>query len=198
MKRLVFLVHGFWSPRGRNETDHLRPYFERAGYRVEEWDRTREGLVKVHLTLGDVAYGLRRFALFAHEHGWKVYAVGHSHGAKIIQIASLPYFRESWEEFPGAPFEQITLIDAALDNDAKFGEYMKKIHVYYSKRDWILQVARAIIPMWGNLGAVGYKGTDKRVINHEFQGALIKPHNRFFEDKFLATASQFVIGDYNA
>ena len=83
----------------------------------------------------------------------------------------------------GYKIDHLILISPALHRQHEFPSHIKKIHVYYSSGDDIVEFGRAyrffvnILPWnwkvfggkpheWGAMGKYGYKGTDKRVINY--------------------------------
>lgn len=150
-KPRVILVHGFASPfSGRWDIDTLRPYFEKAGYEVVEFN-----------------YGFRFFVSLNNDKFARKLveqsqegdiAIGHSNGCLVIQKASLA----------GAKFSKMVFIAPALDVDAEIGEYTKKIHVWYCSYDLATGISE-FIPghHWGPMGNKGYQGDDERFVNHD-------------------------------
>lgn len=199
MNKIIILVHGFANPNGINTTDRLRPYFEKAGYEAWEWDYGWKGLLGVRLCNKAVAYGLMRFAKFAAARDQKVYAVGHSNGCELIRIATQAWEKPDGHSFPGASFEQVALIDPALDRCAEFGPAVKKIHVYYTPTDWVVRAAR-FLPLnpWGDMGAVGYKGNDLRFRNHKFSARSLTAHNDFFNSEVIEAGAAGIMKEFDS
>ncbi len=148
----AILVHGFnVTDGGKHTTDRLRPWFESSGYDVEECDYGWIGLLGVRFLNKRFARKCKKMTTPGS------IGIGHSNGCAILQAASLM----------GAPFEQIVLINPALDSDAKFGKQGKFIHVWYSPSDIPVRMAR-LLPFhtWGDMGAVGYTGDDPRFFSY--------------------------------
>lgn len=153
----VVLVHGFADNNGKHTTDLLRPFFEAEGYNVREFDYGFIELISVKL------HNAERGQKLAATVQSGTIGVGHSNGCAVLREASLV----------GAPFEQLVFINPALTSDADIGSQVRKIHVWHSKADLAVRFAqvglRWLIPSWGDMGAVGYKGNDRRFINYNKQ-----------------------------
>ena len=153
--RNCLLVHGFnVKDGGRNSTDKLRPYFEYEGYNVMEADYTWTGLIGVRLCNKKMASIIANMSKGIP----KLVAVGHSNGCAIL--------RKALEM--GGRFDQLVFINPALNRKAKFGRGVNWVHVWHSRGDAAVTFAR-FLPKhaWGDMGSVGYKGKDPRVVNYD-------------------------------
>lgn len=97
----------------------------------------------------------------------------------------------------GAIIDKLILINAALDKHFEFPEGVNEIHVFHSKNDKTVILAKWFRKLvfwrntflWGEMGNTGYKGNDKRVINH-----LMNPkHSGIFKDKNIEGFSAEII-----
>lgn len=168
----VILLHGFnVTDEGCATVGKLAPYFEEAGFVVKRPRYGWRGLLGVRFlnnTFGRLVADLS-------EPGDIV--VGHSNGCAIAANA-LGH---------GAIFDQLVLINPALDSDYEFPETVRKIHVWHSPSDAPVRFAK-FLPWhaWGDMGAVGHKGDDPRVANYNketgFIGASSSGHSDVFED----------------
>jgi pimeloyl-ACP methyl ester carboxylesterase len=174
-KPTVLLVHGFADNNGVFTTDKLRPFFEAAGYKVKEVDYDFTELVGVAVCDTRIA---KVIAALAPE---GCIAVGHSNGCAILQLASTY----------NAPFSQLVFISPALDSKAEVGKQVERIHVWYSPLDMPVRIAEIMhLKHWGDMGAVGYTGTDPRFINYNKQEDF-KVHSYTHLDIFLANNIKF-------
>lgn len=157
----VRIVHGFnVRDNGKGTTDKLVPYFRGAGQETKEYDYGWRWLLGVRFCNPETA------ALIAKETQPGDIGVGHSNGGLILkQAADL-----------GAPFKGLVLIHPALENDCAFAPQLEWIHVYHGEPDQAVRAAQLldILPWnwfakhpWGDMGAVGYSGTDARVTNYD-------------------------------
>ena len=154
-KPVALLVHGFnVSDGGARTTDKLRPYLETAGYHVAELDYNWTGLIGVRMCNKRLAKVIARMT---HLVPGKLIAIGHSNGCAILQAASMM----------GAKFDQLVFINPALNASAKVGEQVRYVHVWHSPSDTVVKIAKWLpFHKWGNMGAVGYTGTDPRFFNY--------------------------------
>lgn len=151
-KKVVYLVHGFnVRDKGAGTVDRLGRFFERAGYKVKQFDYLWAGLLRVRLCNKGLAYAFSKLV----EPG--SIAVGHSNGCAIIHEAAQS----------GAYFQQVVYINPALDKSASLGPRVRCAHVWHSPSDKPVRLA-AYLPKhsWGKMGAVGYKGDDSRYLNY--------------------------------
>ena len=84
--------------------------------------------------------------------------VGHSNGCAILAEAC-KYTKN---------IKNLVLINPALDSDFVFPENIDKIIIYHNKNDEVVTCSK-FIPwhVWGEMGRVGYTGSDHRVTNVE-------------------------------
>jgi len=152
VKPIVYLVHGFnVKDDGEKTIKALTSYFERDGYDVRCFDYRWVGLGRVRLCNKNLAYA------FAHLARPDSVAVGHSNGCAIIHHAA--HF--------GAPFREVIYINPALNRKAELAPQVHQAHVWHSRSDHTVWTA-SWMPWhtWGRMGAVGYKGDNKRYINY--------------------------------
>lgn len=156
-RKIAIIIHGFnVRDQGEKTTDTLRRYFEKAGYKVMEFDYDWTGVLKVRLCNGSLATALASL-LKDFDVEWEVVGVGHSNGCAILNEACKR----------GAPFYQLVYINPALDSDAKLAPQVSRAHVWYSPSDKPVKIARWLINhSWGEMGATGYMGGDPRYINY--------------------------------
>lgn len=155
----VHLTHGFnVRDGGAASTDKLRPYFEAAGYAVDEDDYGWVGLLRLRSTNKRVAARLA-----AHVKPGDI-GCGHSNGGLIVVMAA----------DLGAPFAGLILIHPALESDRVFAPQVSWITVYHSELDGVVDVAEGLdwLPWnwrkehpWGDMGSRGYTGDDPRCRN---------------------------------
>lgn len=160
---VAIFVHGWLDWNGVWTLDKLRPYFEQAGYICHDFDR---GFKLLHASARDA---IRLATLTPNG----AIGVGHSDGCLLLKMAANL----------GATFSQLVFINPALDNTADIGEQIERVHVWYAPNDWVLGIAR-LLPAhpWGNMGKVGYKGTDPRFRNHSLGN---RGHLGVFREKNL-------------
>jgi len=84
--------------------------------------------------------------------------IGHSNGCALLSRAA----------HRSAHIKRLILINPALDNDKVFPPYLERIDVFHNLYDFVVAGSRLLMfHEWGDMGRVGYKGSDKRVHNHE-------------------------------
>jgi hypothetical protein len=196
-KRIVWLVHGFLNdPAHRDpQINRLKPGLETAGFEVWRYDPGFLELAGVRLCNKGISYGLMRWSKFTASLGYTNYVVAHSNGCEIVREATLPW-NVNGVEFPGAKFDRVVLLNPALNNDAVFGPDINRIYVYHNPYDWVVEASQLLLfHPWGNMGRVGYKGTDKRFTNREVDKPDLMAHNVIFDPATVATATQFVAID---
>lgn len=159
LKRVI-LVHGFASPfSGKFDIDTYGPYWLRAGYEVLQFD-----------------YGFRLFVSIRNDKWARRLkevtlpgdtVLAHSNGCLVAQKASLL----------GAPFDRLVLLCPALDVDAEFGEQVRRIDVWYAAHDYPTKISQ-FLPghSWGPMGALGYRGTNPKVVNHDRESFPVKSY----------------------
>lgn len=161
--KAAHIVHGFnVRDRGKGTLDLLQPHLNEAGYTVYDRDYGWKGLLGVRIHNARVA---QQIANSAQEGD---IGVGHSNGCTILAMAA----------DAGAPFDGLILINPALPNDRVFAPRLKWVDVYYSTGDLAVAAAMALrlLPwnwgghQWGDMGRVGYRGSDPRVRAFEMDG----------------------------
>lgn len=169
------LLHGYnVSDGGQNTTDKLIPTFNSLGfYTIQHdygWLRFRGVLRKNK----DIASSLVDKVL-PNDIG-----IGHSNGCAILVKACRQ----------GAQFSKLILINPALDKHIEFPVHIKEIHVFHTKHDKVVTLAKWSRKLlfwrknflWGEMGRFGYKGDDTRVINHDVS-SISNWHSTIFKGK---------------
>ena len=147
----AILVHGFnVHDKGKGSIDRLEPYLKAKDFKVQQFDY---GWV---FLLG-VRFKTRRHArrLAAMSRAGDV-AIGHSNGCNLIVEAA-------WR---GARFKRVVFINPALDANTDLPPQIERCDVWHSPSDMAVRFARFLwFHPWGQMGATGYVGTDKRFRN---------------------------------
>ncbi len=179
----VILLHGFnVTDEGCATVGKLAPYFERRGFAVKRPRYGWRGLLGVRFlnnTFGRLVADLS-------EPGDIV--VGHSNGCAIA-VKALEH---------GAIFDQLVLINPALDSDYEFPANVRRVHVWHSPSDAPVRFAKWLPwHSWGDMGAVGYTGDDPRVVSYDkergFIGMSSSAHSDVFEDRKLEFFAPIIV-----
>lgn len=144
-------IHGAFDRNGERFVDWLAPYFAEKGYRSN--------------TSFDYGWTGILFALFFSKRLARMLkagvdpgdvGVGHSSGCLILKLAA----------DMGAPFRVLIFLNPALDRGAAFAPQIENVFVLHAPHEWPTWFAR-FLPWhpWGDMGRVGYKGDDPRVLN---------------------------------
>ena len=144
-------IHGAFDPNGVKFIDWLAPYFAERGYHPEtDFDYGWTGIFSALL------FNRRWARLLAGKVCKGDVGVGHSNGALVLKEAA----------DLGAPFDTLILLNPALDRGTRFAAHIKTIYVFHAPSEWPTRIAR-FLPLhpWGDMGRVGYKGPDPRVLN---------------------------------
>ena len=153
-KRVMLLIPGLRDPDARGLL-RLAPVFESAGYTTEALTYGMFLLrgIAWHLFNPPVAEMLRDTIRLLDRLGYEVNLCAHSNGGAIALAAS------------DSPIYSITLINAAVETDARIGKGVKWLFDLIQPVDPILW-ASAMIPAspWGLGGVIGIQG-DPRVQN---------------------------------
>jgi hypothetical protein len=148
----VILTHGFASWNGRLQTTRLIPYLTSAGHEVHHYTYGLIGFIQVRTGNRKRAEAVCKLA------SPSCVGIGHSNGCAILRLATLM----------GAPFDKLIFINPALDADADIGPQVKECHVFHNHLDLATGFANLLIKHdWGEMGRVGYKGLDRRFVNHD-------------------------------
>ncbi len=180
MDNRIILLHGFnVSDGGENTVGKLRPYLARAGF--TNVNMPTYGWFDLVGT-----WGLnRRFARFLSglsEPGDVV--IAHSNGCAMAYRAAMQ---------PDCDFSHMVFINPALRPTLPnpIPSKIKSLQVWHSPSDKAVAAARlfSLFTLWGNMGAVGYKGpADTRVTNFNKQDDFwesSKAHSDVFTDDLL-------------
>lgn len=186
--KTVYLFHGILNDNGKNSTDKLRPYLERAGFHVIEADYGEVAPTNTRVTNKALA---RIIAGMAEVDS---YAIGHSNGCALIHLAT----------HQGAHFKKVVYINPALKPDLVPSKLVEQVYIYHSRDDHAVDFARiAIGEVGGIMGRIGYYSAteiDSRVENIDLnkifaQETLEQAHSCAFSEKYIAELVQNVISD---
>jgi len=148
----VWLVHGYNASQGENTIDRMKPFLQREGFRVKEFNYKWlngpvSGLFGAQLLNAHRASEFGKQALDAGPAA-RV-AVGHSNGGAILYRLMVK---------DSTRFDQWHLINPALDNDVEFPAGAN-VTVYYTPGEMPTKLASYIpFTLWGDMGSVGYRG----------------------------------------
>ena len=174
MSKNYILCHGFnVRDAGKETIDKLLPHMQ-----IDEVQQADYGYFNL--------FGVRWFnksiattlAGMSNRHS---IGIGHSNGCAILVEAA----RHTNN------IEHLILINPALDNDTSFPNSVKKIDVFYNQTDKVVTISKWMPwHVWGDMGRVGFKGSDSRVRNHNTRwlfdahghsGALIDHSKKLME-----------------
>jgi len=151
-KRLMVLTHGIFNREksfqpGRG-MQRLVPYVEAAGFETLPIFYGFFGILRVitGFPAGPVAHTFASFVIELSILGYEVHGAGHSHGARVLALAS---------EY-AAPFRTLTFINGAVDKTVKIGQQVETVFNYYVRSDPLLGIA-AVLP-WNPMGNAGKLG----------------------------------------
>lgn len=83
-------------------------------------------------------------------------AVGYSNGCNVVNKAA----------HYGAKFAHVVYFAPALDRDTKLARQVESATVFHTPNDSVVRVAKFIpFAPWGDMGRVGYQGSDSRYRN---------------------------------
>ena len=145
---------------GRQSTAKLRPFFADIGvpYLMVNYIHWYPGSCKTgnDKIAKEVAETARNAVLA----GYDVVAVGHSNGCAIIHHATRRY---------DANIKHCIYINPALGRALSPGVNVERTDIWYSPSDkpvkWSKIFRKSDARPWGEMGAKGYKGSDKRMYN---------------------------------
>lgn len=170
----VFLLHGFnVSDGGTGTTDKIKPYLERKGIEVVEWDYGNWDLIDVREKTDEIAAYLANVVLagdcfIAHSHGNTIVAKAIEKGASFHSGVMIhPALRSYWNPPKRHPIRSITVFSHWTDY-ATWGAYLLRMfspgNLFWGKH------------YWGAMGSTGALSKDPRMLNRK--GA--KAHSRGF------------------
>lgn len=170
----IWLVHGF------NVRDGGQSTILKIGPFVEDQEMHWKKFDYGWMFLLGVAIGSRLLARVMSgivEHG--DLAIGHSNGCALLH-------RAAWR---GAPFRAMAYINPVLDRDIELAPQIEHCDVWHSPSDAPVKWARFIpFSPWGDMGAKGYTGTDKRYRNFNKQADFTlssKTHSDVFREGMM-------------
>ena len=157
--KLCLLVHGFnVKDDGVGTVGRLQPYLTARGWDTIMFKMGWMDLLQVRLQNRKHAQRLAETAKNAKLLGYEVIAIGHSNGCAVINLATKLY---------DAPITRAAYLNPALDCDSTPGPQVERVDVWYSPHDWVVKLANKLPAHdWGNMGAVGYCGSDPRMKNY--------------------------------
>lgn len=144
-------IHGAFDPNGSRFIDWLAPYFGERGYATNtKFDYGWTGIFSAFF-LNDRWARLLTAQVRPGDIG-----VGHSNGCAILARAT----------DLGAPFRELLFLHPALDRGARIDPHVERITVFHAPSEIPTLLAR-FIPMhpWGDMGRVGYRGSDPRFVS---------------------------------
>ncbi|GEM_PF-1302462 len=163
----ILFVHGLFST-GRRSLDQLRSRLAILGHETRDFDWGPMGPIAAWLRETDIARRLLEHV----EDGWHV--IAHSRGCNLTREAMCL----------GGCFDQVFFFAPALPTTAGFPEHgARRIEVLHHPKDHVLSLGSRVFG-WtgiGEMGRVGYQGSDPRVVNHMgVTPSLI--HGDYFEE----------------
>lgn len=174
------LVHGYNVKDGGEGTiDQLIPYLDDRLVVVQH----DYGYLKIR---GVLRKNKAIAAKIKNHLGCHDVAIGHSNGCAIL-VKCLKQ---------GANLDKLILINPALEKNFIFPDSVNEIHVFHSPNDKAVVAAKWLRKLlfwrsdflWGEMGNTGYKGDDKRVINHEMK----TKHSGLFNEKNIEAFSVMI------
>jgi hypothetical protein len=155
--QLVILVHGFNVRDGGKRTiGRLRRFFEDRGCEVVDY---RYGWVGILGAIFGLEKQSRQLTALCRS---GCIVVAHSHGCNVAHEAVWHY----------APIRRMCYISPALDRDAALPPRertrLERVDVWHSEVDGPVRWSRRLPwNRWGEMGATGYIGGDKRYLNFD-------------------------------
>lgn len=185
---LALLAHGFnVRDKGQGTIGRLLPFLTSHGIESIMFDMGWMGLIQVRAQNRRHAKRLALAATNAKRQNRTVLAIGHSNGCCVIHLAASLY---------AAPIDHVIYINPALNADAEPSAQLKSIHVWHSPSDMAVKVAK-LLPAhdWGDMGAIGYTGSDPRVTNYnkELMAVRSDKHSDFATESKLAFYGPLII-----
>jgi len=180
------LVHGFNDrSAGANNIDRVTPLLQAAGHTVDR-DASDYGyfsLLMVRLRKHDAVVRIVEAIRNALHCDQDVVIVGYSNGCNYgLKAARLIFIGQI----------RLVLVHPALPAKASFPESVRQAWVCYTESDMVVRLSswvRWLVPGWGRMGAVGYKGKDARVININYSDAA-NGHGGLWKDPALQVLAE--------
>ena len=191
---LVILVHGFnvWDG-GRATVGKLRPFFAQLGAPYIMINYGHLGLLGTRLKNRRIARQVARCVLTAIDAGMRPVVVGHSNGCAIIHLAL--------EQLACVEQVDAVYINPALRKDVELSPALRQLTVWHSPSDkpvrWSKWLPSSGARPWGEMGATGYVGDDKRAVNRnkEVMSPSSASHSDLFSPELLPFYGPLVAGD---
>ena len=170
MKYIALLVHGINVTRPARTVGKLDSFFEAQGIPCVIVYYTYTGVLgsrwknpAIARRIAEVTKSIKK------ESGTKILAVGHSNGCAILHLATKDF---------AADIDYLVYVNPALKRTFAPGVSVKHCDVYHSPGDtpvkaskWLSKVTQLFSNKWfnarpwGEMGAYGYTGPDKRMTN---------------------------------
>ena len=151
------LVHGYNADSGVGSIDRVIPSLERLGFTTVQYDYNFANGPLTGLLGALVLNGRRARDLYDHVAlRGPLVAIGHSNGCAILH--------RLMHAHPGL-ISKAVYVNPALDSDAE-PPAGTRLSVFHTPGDRAVTAAKYIpFVRWGNMGAVGYTGSNPDVIN---------------------------------
>lgn len=179
MDSVAHVIHGAMVEDPHASVGKLVPFFERPNFRVEVLTYGYKNFFQVWKQNHEIVHD------FSQKISSSNMIIGHSNGAQIAYLLAAR----------GLQVDGLILINAALASDVTFPPQLKWVHVYHNESDTTLDLLKPFAPCpWGNMGRIGYRGTDHRVVN--FDGNACTPslygHSDIFSDEKILPWGTFM------
>lgn len=181
----VHLIHGIHEHGDGGNTAKLKPFFEKAGFKVVVHDY---GYARALFTRIANPWRVRKIAKHVKPDD---ILVGHSNGCTI-----------SWMLQRKRQVRGCVFINPALDEDVAFAG-TAWVDVYFNRNDEIVALSESwgfwdlIKHPWGEMGKIGYVGPDRRVTNIDCQKTRGMPrlhgHSDFFSKRKLPKWAGYLV-----
>lgn len=124
------------------------------------------------------AEALRSHCLALRAYGEPLVVIAHSNGCALAHRAAW-LFDEHDDDPPG--FEHVVYLSPALDRSVLPAPAIKRCDVFHTRHDWAVRASRLLFGhVWGDQGALGFCGDDRRV--HNVDGtAYVDGHSAWFD-----------------
>ena len=188
--RTAILVHGYNVTNPMSTVGKLREPFEQLGYAVETftygyvphtWQITKRN--------PSLAKKLAARVRYHRSLGRRVDVVGHSNGCTIMHLAA--------RELGAGMINTAVAINPALERDLHPCSAAALVQVWHNEGDvavkasrwlrllsWLTPMDERLARPWGQMGAYGYRGDSKSVVNFDtqkdFAGVVASGHSAVF------------------
>lgn len=162
------LAHGFnVKDGGKNTIDRLKKPLIDDGHKIQEADSGYNFLGRVRLcnrNYAEIIAGMTTEGSVG---------IGHSNGCALLIDAARR----------GAGFSKLILINPALDRDTELPPEIDECLVIANRTDSVVTTSRFLLwHPWGDMGRVGYTGTDKRYTTIFSDDWGMEDHSGVFDD----------------